>query len=318
MAPSIKLCGSKRKFIWTDIHENAFNLAKSLISKDVLLRFPNHELPFEIFADASTFQDGATIKQRNLPIVYFSKKLTPTKRRYSTIEQKTIRYIKGQDIIETDAPAACPLIYIYIYIYETMLNHLPIDPHNPSLNKNPLDLKYIQSYQEKDIELTKALKEDDSFIQLIIQNVTLIHHKNNELDKPKIIIPHTIQYSAKRSMHNLLGHAGISRLSATLRKHFWFPRTTKVITQFVQKYEFCQRHDKQTIKYGHVPPKQIKHLHPWGEVSVDMISPWKVTINNFEYQFRAITCIDTIIGLPEVIPVDDVIPVSVISAFEHN
>ena len=77
---------------------------------------------------------------------------------------------------------------------------------------------------------------------------------------------------------------------------------TKAITQFVQKCEFCQRYNKQIGKYGHVLPKQIKDLHPWEEVSVDMIGPWKVTIDHFEYQFRALTCIDTIIGLPEVIP----------------
>ena len=77
----------------------------------------------------------------------------------------------------------------------------------------------------------------------------------------------------------------------------------KAIIQFVQKYEFCQRFNKQTVKYGHVPTKQIRHLYTWEEVSVDMIGPWKVTINNAEYQFRALTCIGNIIGLPEAIPV---------------
>ena len=76
MAPLTELCGAKQKFIWIDIHENAFNLAKKLVAEDVLLRFPNHELPFEIFTDASNIQIRATIKQQNLPIAYFSKKLT--------------------------------------------------------------------------------------------------------------------------------------------------------------------------------------------------------------------------------------------------
>ena len=119
-------------------------------------------------------------------------------------------------------------------------------------------------------------------------------------------------------MHSLLGCAGISRPSATLRKYFWFPRMTKAITQFVQKCKFYQRHNKQTIKYGHALPKQIKHLHPWEEVSVDIIGPWEVTINNFEYQFRDLTCIDPIIGLPEVIPVDNTTLASVTSVFEDN
>ena len=49
-----------------------------------------------------------------------------------------------------------------------------------------------------------------------------------------------------------------------------------------------------------------------------MIGPWKVSINKFEYQFRALTCIDTIIGLPEVIPVDNATSRSVATALEEN
>ena len=59
-----------------------------------MLRFPNHNKPFEIYTDASNFQIGATIKQNNLPIAYFSKKLTPTQRRYSTIEQEMLAIVQ--------------------------------------------------------------------------------------------------------------------------------------------------------------------------------------------------------------------------------
>ena len=49
-----------------------------------------------------------------------------------------------------------------------------------------------------------------------------------------------------------------------------------------------------------------------------MICPWKVEINKFEYQFRALICIDSIIGLPEVIPVDNATSLTVAQAFEDN
>ena len=71
LAPLTDLCGPKNKFKWTGVHEQSFILAKKSISEDVLLRFPNHKLPFEIYTDASSFQLGATIKQKNLPIAYF-------------------------------------------------------------------------------------------------------------------------------------------------------------------------------------------------------------------------------------------------------
>ena len=59
-------------------------------------------------------------------------------------------------------------------------------------------------------------------------------------------------------------------------------------------------------------------INPWEEVLVDMIGPWKIEINKFEYQFRALTCIDTVIGLPEIIPVDNTTSLSVAQAFEDN
>ena len=113
---------------------------------------------------------------------------------------------------------------------EIMLNHPPMDPHNPLLNKNPLDLEFIQQYQKNDQELQKALKEDETFQVHQVGNVDLIHYHNNRMEIPKIVIPYAIQYSTVRWMHSLLGHAGISRLSATLKQHFWFPHMTKVMT----------------------------------------------------------------------------------------
>ena len=59
-------------------------------------------------------------------------------------------------------------------------------------------------------------------------------------------------------------------------------------------------------------------MNPWEEVLVDMIEPWKVEIKKFEYQFRALTYIDSIIGLPEVVPVDNATSLSVAQAFLDN
>ena len=83
-----------RKFKWTDTHENSFIHAKRLIAEDVLLRFPDNSVPFEINTDASNYQLSATIKQKNLPVAYFSKKLAPTQYRYSTIEHEMLMIVE--------------------------------------------------------------------------------------------------------------------------------------------------------------------------------------------------------------------------------
>ncbi len=206
LAPLTNLCSSKTKFHWTDVHESSFQQAKRLVAEDVLLRFPDHSKPFDIFTDTSKYQIGETIKQNNLPIAYFSKKLTPTQQRCSTIEQEMLAivevlkeyrnfllgaqitlhtdhknllanttvndrvlrwktspnllYVKGQKNTEADALSRLPMMESGM---ECMLNHPPLDPYNPLLNKYPLDLELITQYQQKDTALLQAVKEDKHF-----------------------------------------------------------------------------------------------------------------------------------------------------------
>ena len=116
--------------------------------------------------------------------------------------------------------------------------------------------------------------------------------------------PQQLQYPPVRWMHSILGHAGVTRLTETLSSHFWFPHMKEMVMDVLRKCDFCQRYKIHHKPYGHLPPKNVSHVHPWDEVHVDMIGPWKVIVNNFEYQFRAITCIVSIINMPEIIPVE--------------
>ena len=113
LAPLTELCSTRNKFKWNDNHESSFQQMKKLVSEDVLLRFPDHSKPFHIYTDASKYQLGATIKQDDKPIAYFSKKLNPAQRRYSTIEKEMLAIVTvlkeyknflygGQIIIHTD------------------------------------------------------------------------------------------------------------------------------------------------------------------------------------------------------------------------
>ena len=60
----------------------------------MILQFSDHSKPFQIYMDARSYQICATIKQDQLPIVYFSRKMTPTQRRYPTIEQKILAMVE--------------------------------------------------------------------------------------------------------------------------------------------------------------------------------------------------------------------------------
>ena len=62
LAPLTSLTG-KVPFVWTAEHRHAFQEMKSLIAADALLAYPDHNLPFHIYTDASDYQLGAVIVQ---------------------------------------------------------------------------------------------------------------------------------------------------------------------------------------------------------------------------------------------------------------
>ena len=86
LTPLTDIYSTRKKFVWTNAQEHAFQNIKRLVPEDVMLRLPDHSKAFEIYTNASKYQIGTMIKKEQLPIAYFSWKLTPTQRRYSTIE----------------------------------------------------------------------------------------------------------------------------------------------------------------------------------------------------------------------------------------
>ena len=94
LKPLTDLCSPKTPFIWSETHEEAFQNMKRLVAEDVMLRFPDHHKPFHIYTDASKYQVGVTILQDERPIAYYSKKMTPTQRRYPTIEQEMLAIVQ--------------------------------------------------------------------------------------------------------------------------------------------------------------------------------------------------------------------------------
>lgn len=75
LAPLTQLTG-KPKFEWTLQCKAAFQQMKSIFSADVILAYPNHNLPCHVYTNASDYQLGATIIQNGRPVAYWSKKIS--------------------------------------------------------------------------------------------------------------------------------------------------------------------------------------------------------------------------------------------------
>jgi hypothetical protein len=85
----------KKPWRWESIHQQALDNVKSTIAKEVVLAYPNFTKPFKIYTDASMMQLGSVITQGNLPIAFFSRKLSMMQTKYS------VKKIKLLAIIET-------------------------------------------------------------------------------------------------------------------------------------------------------------------------------------------------------------------------
>ena len=56
--------------------------------------------------------------------------------------------------------------------------------------------------------------------------------------------------------------------------------------------------------YGHLAPRQAL-LAPWTECAVDLIGPWKITVHGRPIVFKALTTIDPVTNLLEIIRIND-------------
>ena len=87
--------GKKRGPIkWEQIHQDAFEKIKQIITDNVMLSFPDFNKPFEIHTDASDYQLGSVIMQDQKPIAFYSRKLNAAQRNYTTGEREMLSIVE--------------------------------------------------------------------------------------------------------------------------------------------------------------------------------------------------------------------------------
>ena len=86
-----------KKFKWNDECNVAFEILKSILSSYPILRSPDYEKDFKLMVDASDLGIGAVLLQSDdgvdHAVSYFSRKINPAQRKYSTIEKETMALV---------------------------------------------------------------------------------------------------------------------------------------------------------------------------------------------------------------------------------
>lgn len=74
-------------FVWTSVHDHAFNVLKQSLCLAHVLKLPNFGHPFSVEIDAATTGVGAILIQDGHPIAFISKALGPKSQGLSTYEK---------------------------------------------------------------------------------------------------------------------------------------------------------------------------------------------------------------------------------------
>lgn len=73
--------------------ESFDKIKKSLISKDVILAYPDYKKPFDLTTDASNVAIGAVLEQDNRPLTFISRTLTKTEENYAANEKEMLAIV---------------------------------------------------------------------------------------------------------------------------------------------------------------------------------------------------------------------------------
>jgi transposase InsO family protein len=133
----------------------------------------------------------------------------------------------------------------------------------------------------------------------------------------KIYLPSSLLRNVVRWYHFALGHCGTSRLADTLRMHFHNPQLQLRCEEEVQKCDPCQRHKNVGRGHGETASREAPLL-PWQDVAVDLIGPWTLAIGDQKLKFSALTMIDMVTNLVEVVRVNNKTAAHIAMHFENT
>ena len=101
--------------------------------------------------------------------------------------------------------------------------------------------------------------------------------------------------------HFALGHCRTQRLYDTISDRFYRKGLNEMCKSFVCPIHCTASKTISGKEHGHHSVKQAR-LVPWDKIHVDCIIPWTITaVDGAEYEFNALTCINPVTNLVDII-----------------
>jgi len=125
---------------------------------------------------------------------------------------------------------------------------------------------------------------------------------NDDPSNWKITLPNDLIEPTIQWYHQVTGHPGSRRLYEHIRQRYYNQDMRKHIDRF--NCDYCQKNKLEGRGYGLLPEREVRSI-PFEECAVDLIGPWTIQVRGNPYEFNALTAIDTVTNLVELVRIDD-------------
>lgn len=286
------------------------HLKKILLSSPVLALFsPTDET--ELHCDASSLGYGAILLQRKEdkqwhPVFYFSKRTTDAESRYHSFELETLAivnalrrfrtYLQGVPFtIVTDCNSLASTLQkkqinhrihrwaLELIDYDFKIVHRGGDRmrHVDALSRSyeamvvePISFEHALAVEQgRDPILAKLRTELEGKVSNSFEMQEGLVYKKIESDKLLFYVPDSMEDNVIRSCHDEMGHFGVEKVTALIRKQYWFPSMKSKVESYIRKCLVCIQFapnsgrvegELHSIPKGKVPfdTLHIDHLGP--------------------------------------------------------
>jgi hypothetical protein len=133
-------------FNWTSEHEHNYCLLKSHLTSDQILSYPRIYEPYNLYVDASQVGIGSVLCQyseegEEKVIQYYSRKLSPVEKRYSTVEREALALIAS---LKEFRPYLIGGVVNIHTDHKPLLSLFKRDIHNARINRWKLEISDYQ------------------------------------------------------------------------------------------------------------------------------------------------------------------------------
>ena len=176
-------------------------------------------------------------------------------------------------------------------------------PDFDAQGRKPFHFKTIFEYQQQDNNVLQLPELDPQrfFINTLDAHPIVCRYDTPEQNSWKIMVPTEMLHKLVEHYHQITVHStGMDKLEALIKRHFYHPDLRIACRKVISNCQICPQVRTTCRPAGQLAPRHAPLL-PWSEVHVDFIGPWKVKVNSQEMTFDALTCIDPVTNLIEIV-----------------